>query len=61
MDGFKGYPAFTQYLQDRFEEVDALKGFRAVEQCSLDYISDKGDNIFFMNEYSYIYIYTFHI
>lgn len=42
---FKGYPAFSRFLQERFEKVPLLKGYKAVEQCSLEYCPDKGASI----------------
>ena len=29
-------------VQDRFEEVDLLEGYRTVEQCSIEYSADTG-------------------
>ncbi|XP_071553109.1 alpha-ketoglutarate-dependent dioxygenase alkB homolog 4 [Panulirus ornatus] len=42
---FGGYPAFTKFIQDRFTTVDILKGFQTVEQCSLEYIVERGASI----------------
>ena len=47
MDGFTGYPLFTKFIQDRFQEVPLLKDFRTVEQCSLDYRTGRGSSIDF--------------
>ncbi|KAG0724798.1 Alpha-ketoglutarate-dependent dioxygenase alkB 4 [Chionoecetes opilio] len=41
-DAFSGYPAFTQYLQERFALVDVMQGFQTVEQCSLEYCPERG-------------------
>lgn len=42
---FDGFPAFSKYLQDRFETVDLLKDYGVIEQCSLEYDPDKGASI----------------
>lgn len=44
-DTFSGYPAFTKYLQERFNSVDILQGFHTVEQCSLEYSPERGASI----------------
>lgn len=44
-DTFSGYPAFTKYLQERFNSVDVLQGFQTVEQCSLEYSPERGASI----------------
>ncbi|KAA0202180.1 hypothetical protein HAZT_HAZT007180 [Hyalella azteca] len=45
LDGFNGYPLFTKFLQDRFRDVDILRDFLTVEQCSLDYTPSRGASI----------------
>lgn len=42
---FDGFPKFSKYLQDRFNEVDLLKGYEVIEQCSLEYDPTKGASI----------------
>ncbi|XP_072943692.1 alpha-ketoglutarate-dependent dioxygenase alkB homolog 4 [Epargyreus clarus] len=42
---FDGFPKFSQFLQDRFESVDLLKGYEVIEQCSLEYDPSKGASI----------------
>ncbi|XP_045597433.1 alpha-ketoglutarate-dependent dioxygenase alkB homolog 4 [Procambarus clarkii] len=42
---FVGYPAYTKFIQDRFNTVDILCGFQTVEQCSLDYPAERGASI----------------
>lgn len=42
---FVGYPAFTKFIQDRFSDIDVLKNFQTVEQCSLEYDIVKGASI----------------
>lgn len=45
VDGFTGFPQFTQFVQARFNEVDLLRDFQTVEQCSLDYTISRGASI----------------
>ncbi|KAF2359069.1 Oxoglutarate/iron-dependent dioxygenase, partial [Trinorchestia longiramus] len=45
LDNFTGYPQFTKFLQDRFQEVELLRDFHTVEQCSLDYTPSRGSSI----------------
>ncbi|CAG9783540.1 unnamed protein product [Diatraea saccharalis] len=42
---FNGFPAFSKYLQERFETVGLLKGYQVIEQCSLEYDPSKGASI----------------
>lgn len=42
---FQGFPLFTKFLQDRFEEYPLLAGFKTIEQCSLEYNPDRGASI----------------
>lgn len=42
---FDGFPAFSKFIQERFENVDILKGYETIEQCSLEYDPSKGASI----------------
>ncbi|XP_071445956.1 alpha-ketoglutarate-dependent dioxygenase alkB homolog 4 [Hetaerina americana] len=42
---FDGFPKFSEFIQQRFHDVSILEGFMTVEQCSLEYISDRGASI----------------
>lgn len=42
---FDGFPDFSKFLQDRFDDVDLLKGYQVIEQCSLEYDPCKGASI----------------
>ncbi|XP_047528123.1 alpha-ketoglutarate-dependent dioxygenase alkB homolog 4 [Vanessa atalanta] len=42
---FDGFPKFSKYLQDRFNDVDLLKGYEVIEQCALEYDPNKGASI----------------
>lgn len=44
-ENFIGYPAFTKFIQDRFSDIDVLKDFQTVEQCSLEYEIERGASI----------------
>jgi len=39
---FEGFPSCTKFIQDRFEEVGLLEGYRTVEQCSIEYTAHTG-------------------
>nr|ACO14879.1 Alkylated DNA repair protein alkB homolog 4 [Caligus clemensi] len=39
---FSGFPACTEFVQKRFEEVDSLEGYQTVEQCSIEYQKNTG-------------------
>ncbi len=39
---FNGFPASTQFVQDRFSNVACLKDYRTVEQCSIEYRPETG-------------------
>lgn len=41
----KGYPEFSKFIQERFEAVPLMKGYKTVEQCSLEYSPEKGSSI----------------
>lgn len=45
MGTFEGFPAFTKFVQTKFENEPVLQGFETVEQCSLEYDSTKGASI----------------
>lgn len=42
---FDGFPAFSKFIQDRFQNVDILKSYETIEQCSLEYDPSKGASI----------------
>lgn len=42
---FDGFPAFSRFIQERFEGVPLLSGFQTIEQCTLEYSADKGASI----------------
>lgn len=42
---FEGFPAFSKFLQERFESIDLLKDYQVIEQCSLEYDPVKGASI----------------
>lgn len=42
---FKGFPAFSKFVQEKFRKVDILKDFQTIEQCSLEYTPEKGASI----------------
>ncbi|XP_038215635.1 alpha-ketoglutarate-dependent dioxygenase alkB homolog 4 [Zerene cesonia] len=42
---FDGFPQFSRYLQDRFETIELLKGYKVIEQCSLEYNPSTGASI----------------
>ena len=39
---FQGFPACTKFIQDRFQTLSMLSGYRTVEQCSIEYSPEKG-------------------
>lgn len=43
--GFTGLPSFSEGLWERMKNHTVLKGFLPVEQCNLDYNSDRGSAI----------------
>ncbi|ALC39117.1 CG4036 [Drosophila busckii] len=45
LGGFKGFPASTSYVQQRFDIVPLLHNFQSIEQCSLEYDPSKGASI----------------
>ncbi len=43
---FNGFPAFSEFVQrDKFPRVPLLSGYRTIEQCSLEYTTDRGASI----------------
>lgn len=42
---FKGFPKFSQFVQEKFKYVPVLKGFQTIEQCSLEYNPERGASI----------------
>jgi len=42
---FSGFPLSTQFIQKRFAQIDVLKDFQTIEQCSLEYDPKKGASI----------------
>lgn len=42
---FEGFPACTRFVQDRFSDLECLKDYRTVEQCSIEYREETGSCI----------------
>lgn len=42
---FNGFPRTTKFVQEKFGDVPLLKGFRTIEQCSLEYKTERGASI----------------
>lgn len=42
---FDGFPEYSKFIQERFENVQLLKGYSVIEQCSLEYDPSKGASI----------------
>ncbi|KAK4877539.1 hypothetical protein RN001_010045 [Aquatica leii] len=42
---FQGFPKFSQFVQERFQQVPILKDFHTIEQCSLEYDLNRGASI----------------
>lgn len=42
---FQGFPLFSKFVQEKFEQIPILSGFRTIEQCSLEYNPEKGASI----------------
>ena len=42
---FHGFPACSEFVQRRFSSVPCLEGYRAVEQCSIEYRPESGASI----------------
>ncbi|XP_075706927.1 alpha-ketoglutarate-dependent dioxygenase alkB homolog 4 [Rhinoderma darwinii] len=45
VDDFTGLPSFSKMFWERMKTYTVLKGFLPVEQCNLDYSSDRGSAI----------------
>lgn len=42
---FQGFPAYSKFIQERFEEVELMRNYHTIEQCSLEYDPTKGASI----------------
>uniref|UniRef100_A0A146M525 Putative alpha-ketoglutarate-dependent dioxygenase ABH4 n=1 Tax=Lygus hesperus TaxID=30085 RepID=A0A146M525_LYGHE len=42
---FQGFPASTKFVQEKFKDVELLKDFQTIEQCSLEYDPNRGASI----------------
>lgn len=42
---FRGFPAFSKFVQERFEQVPLMANFQTIEQCSLEYTPERGASI----------------
>lgn len=42
---FNGFPEYSRFLQERFNDVSLLRDYHTIEQCSLEYDPDKGASI----------------
>lgn len=42
---FLGFPATTKFIQEKFSAVSILRGFKTIEQCSLEYNPERGASI----------------
>ncbi|KAL1394741.1 hypothetical protein pipiens_011738 [Culex pipiens pipiens] len=38
---FRGFPHFSKFVQDRFEQVPLMANFQTIEQCSLEYTPEQ--------------------
>ncbi|XP_018326312.1 alpha-ketoglutarate-dependent dioxygenase alkB homolog 4 [Agrilus planipennis] len=45
LGNFKGFPKFSQLVQDKFRNIPILEDFRTIEQCSLEYDPIRGASI----------------
>lgn len=45
LGSFNGFPKTTQFVQKKFEEIPLLHDFKTIEQCSLEYDSERGASI----------------
>jgi len=45
LGSFSGFPACTKFIQERFNTVPLLEGYRTVEQCSIEYRPETGASI----------------
>ncbi|CAG0918116.1 unnamed protein product [Notodromas monacha] len=42
---FEGFPKFSEFVQEKFNSVPLLSGYETIEQCSLEYTTDRGASI----------------
>nr|XP_018897317.1 PREDICTED: alpha-ketoglutarate-dependent dioxygenase alkB homolog 4 [Bemisia tabaci] len=42
LGNFNGFPKGTEFIQKRFKEVDIMKDYQTIEQCSLEYDPARG-------------------
>lgn len=42
---FQGFPEYSRFIQERFNELDLMKNYHTIEQCSLEYDPTKGASI----------------
>lgn len=42
---FNGFPAYSRFVQERFNDLDLMKNYHTIEQCSLEYDPTKGASI----------------
>lgn len=45
LGSFTGFPEFSKFVQEKFKNVELLKNFQTIEQCSLEYDPSKGASI----------------
>lgn len=45
MGNFIGFPESTKFVQEKFSQIQELKDFQTVEQCSLEYDPQRGASI----------------
>ncbi|XP_033229914.1 alpha-ketoglutarate-dependent dioxygenase alkB homolog 4 isoform X2 [Belonocnema kinseyi] len=45
LGSFDGFPKTTRFVQEKFAKVPLLENFQTVEQCSLEYNSERGASI----------------
>lgn len=42
---FNGFPEYSRFVQERFNDVPLLHDYHTIEQCSLEYDPNKGASI----------------
>ncbi|XP_071050135.1 alpha-ketoglutarate-dependent dioxygenase alkB homolog 4 [Onthophagus taurus] len=42
---FKGFPKFSEFVQEKFKQIKILNNFKTIEQCSLEYNPQRGASI----------------
>lgn len=42
---FKGFPKFSEFVQEKFKNVPIMRNFQTIEQCSLEYNQERGASI----------------